>query len=103
MNLERFEEAKALLRRTVPVARRVLGEGHEDTLRMRVTLAESLYCDAAATLDDIREAKTSLEDVERTARRVLGSAHPLTVAFGDALRAARAALRARKTQSPARA
>ena len=65
-----------------------------------MTLAESLYCDAAATLDDIREAKTSLEDVERTARRVFGGAHPLITAIEQCLRNARAALRVRETPPP---
>ena len=35
LNLRRFEEAKALLRRTMPVARRALGESNETALRMR--------------------------------------------------------------------
>ena len=33
--LERFEEAKSVLRKTTRVARRVLGENHEFTLKMR--------------------------------------------------------------------
>ena len=33
--LKRFKEAKSLLRRTLPVARRCLGENDETTLRMR--------------------------------------------------------------------
>ena len=94
--LERFEEAKALLRRTVPVARRVLGEGHEITLRMKRTYATAHYMDPAATLDDVREAVTTLEETERTARRVFGSAHPLTKDIEDDLRKARAALRAQE-------
>ena len=35
IHLERFEEARALLRKTVPVARRVLGKSHEGTITMR--------------------------------------------------------------------
>jgi len=70
-------ETKALLRKTIPVARRVLGESHILTLRMRCIYTEVLYEDPAATLDDLREGVTRLEDVERTARRVLGGAHPL--------------------------
>ena len=34
-SLKRFEEARSLLRRTIPVARRVLGESNEITLKMR--------------------------------------------------------------------
>ena len=95
--LERFEEAKSLLRKTIPVARRILGFGHDHMLRMRWVYASALYKDSNATLDDLREAVTSLEDTERTARRVLGGAHPSTMGIGAALREARAALRARET------
>ena len=99
-HLERFEEAKALLRKTMPVARRVLGEGCDTTLRMRRSHARTLYKDANATLDNLREAVTTLEEITRNARRVLGGAHPLTVAIEDELQNARAALRARETPSP---
>ena len=61
------------------VARRVLGEGYETTLRLRKVYAETLYVDDGATLDDLREAVTTLEETERIARRVLGGAHPLTM------------------------
>merc|ERR1719362_1478620 len=50
-HLERLEEAKALLRKTTPVARRVLGYSHELTLRLRADYAEALYKNPAATLD----------------------------------------------------
>ena len=52
--------------------------------------------DPCATLDDLREAVTTLEDTERIVRRVLGGAHPTTKGIQDALRNARAVLRARK-------
>ena len=81
----------------IPVARRVLGEGTELTLRMRRGYAQSLYTNNGATLDDLREAVATLEDTERIARRVLGSAHPLTTAHEIALQAARETLRARET------
>ena len=96
-DLERFEEAKTLLRKTIPVARRVLGESNELTLRMRWTHAISLYMDLGATLDDLREAVTTLEETQRVARRVLGGAHPLTMSIERDLRRSRAALRARET------
>ena len=99
-SLRRFDEAKSLLRKMVPVARRVVGEGHEITLKMRKIYAEalyrSLYSDAGATLDDLREAVTTLEDTERTARRVFGGAHPVTVDIEAEIRDARAVLRARE-------
>ena len=95
--LKRSGEAKALLRRTIPVARRALGENNGLTLKMRWIYAKALYDDPAATLDDLREAMTTLEDAERIARRVLGSVHPMTTAIEEDLRNARAALRARET------
>ena len=98
VNLERFEEVKALMRKMMPVARRVLRESHDITLKMDWIYAEALYKDPAATLDDLREAMTSLIGTERTARRVLGGAHPLTPQIEDDLQDARAALRARETQ-----
>ncbi len=94
--LERFEEAKALMRKTMPVAQRVLGESHQLTLRMRGVYAVAFYEDPAATLDDLREAVTTLEDAKRIARRVLGGAHPITESVEVELRKAQAALRARE-------
>ena len=97
MQLQRFEEAKALLRRTIPVARRVSGDDDVNTLRLRWNYARTLYGDADATLDDLREAVTTFEETERTARRVLGSAHPTTTGIDTELQLARAALRARES------
>jgi hypothetical protein len=96
IDLKRFEEAKSLLRRTLPIARRVFGDNGKDTLMMRKTYALALYKDAGATLDDLREAVATLEETERTGRRVLGGAHPLVVAIEGHLRASRSALRARE-------
>ena len=96
VNLERFEEAKALLRKTIPVARRVLGEGNDLPLWMRATYARALYKDPAATLDELRESVTTFEDVGRIARRVLGSSHPVVVNIEQNLGCARETLRARE-------
>ena len=74
------------------MARRVLGESKDLTLKMRWTYAVRLYMDDGATLDDLREAVTTLEETERTARRVLGGAHPTTSNVERNLRAARAVL-----------
>ena len=95
--LQHFKEVKSLLRKTMPVARRVLGDSHEITLRMRWVYAETFYKADAATLDDLREAVNTLEETERTARRVLGSAHPDAAVFEKSLQNARLALRARET------
>ena len=84
----------------MPVARRVLGEGHSVTLKMRWVYARALYENEGATLDHLREAVTTLGDVARIARRVLGSAHPTTDSIEDDLQGARAALRAREETRP---
>jgi hypothetical protein len=97
MALERFEEAKSLMRKTIPVARRVIGEGHRLTLKTRWNYAKALYRNASATLNDLREAVATLDELTRTARRVLGGANPVTTGIEDNLRRARAALRARET------
>ena len=96
LSLNRFEEAKSVLREVIPVARRVLGENDTLPFRMRKVYAEALYMDPAATLDDLREAVNMLEELERTARRVLGGAHPTTESIEYHLREARAVLRARE-------
>ena len=97
LRVKRFEEAKSVLRKMIPVARRVFGEGNRVTLTMSKVYAKALFLDTDATLDDLREAVTTLEDTERIARRVLGGNHPLTVEIEGNLRNARAALRARET------
>ena len=81
----------------VPMARRILGDNDELTLRMSWIYAHSLYRDDSATLDDLRKAVTTSEETERTARRVLGGQHPLTMGIKDNLQDARAALAARET------
>ena len=102
VDLQRFEEAKTLLRKVMPVAWRVLGKSNDLTFRMRLGYAMALYKDPDATLDDLREAVTTLEETERIARRVLGGAHPIAMTIGRTLQSARAALRARETPSPGR-
>ena len=96
-DLRRFEEARLVLRKTMPVARRVFGNCNLTTLRMRKIYASALCADPAATLNGFREGVTTFEDTERTARRVLGGAHPFTTAIERELQDARAALRARES------
>jgi len=95
-SLDRFEEAKSLLGKTMPVARRVLGESNETTLRMGWVYAAALYNDTGATLDDLREAVATLAETDRIARRVLSSAHPVARAIEYNLGFARETLRARE-------
>ena len=96
IDLQRHAEAKSVLRSTVPVARRVLGDSHDYTLTMRKVYAETLYKADGATRDDLREAVTTLEETARTARRVFGGAHPLTAQIERRLPEARAVLGARE-------
>ena len=94
--LKRYGETKVLVRKLMPVARRVLGESDGITLRMRANYAQSLYMDDGAPLDDLREAVTTLEETERIARRVLGGARPLTLAIEANAREAQDRLVARE-------
>ena len=94
--LQRFEEAKAVLRKAIPVAQRVLGGNHEYTLRMKDVYARALYKADGATLDDLRESVTTLQDAERIARRVMGGTHPITESIEVGLLLAQAKLRSRE-------
>ena len=100
VELGHFKEAKALMRKTIPVVRRVLGENHDLILTMRWNYAEALYKDDGATLDDLREAVTTLDGTGQTARRVLGGAHPITKGIERELQMSRAALRAYEDTAP---
>ncbi len=97
IELQRFKEAKSVLRREIPVARRVLGDCGEITLSMRMNYAMALYRDTGAALDDLRVAVTTLEELIRTVRRVFGGQHPLIRQYECSLRESRATLRARET------
>ena len=97
---DRFEEAKLLYRKSIPVAQRVLGESNEITLKMRKSYATVLYRDPTATLFDLRKAVTMLEELAPTALRVLGGAHPIATELQLCLQNARAALRAREEAAP---
>ena len=97
IKLQHFDEARSLLRKTLPLAQRDLGESHALTLTMRWRHAVLISKDASATFDDLREAMNTLDDTARTARRVLGSSYPATKAIEVDLRHARAALRAHET------
>ena len=85
------------MRKTIPVARQVLGDNYEDTLKLRWSYAVALYVDPAATLDGLRESVETLAEMERNAARVFGAAHPLVATIARCLRNSRAALDARET------
>ena len=98
--LDRFKETKKLLRKNIPVARRVLGETCQLTLSMRWLYSMALHEDPTATLDDLREAVTTLESVAKSYKRVLGESHPETPKVQKALAKARMKLtRARAAAS----
>ena len=78
-----IEDAKSVIRKTMPVAQRVLGNDDEVTLRMRVNYAQMVCKDANATFKNLNEAVDTLEEIEPTARRALGSAHPLAKTIGN--------------------
>ena len=90
-----YEEAKLLMQKCLPAARRLLGESDEITLRNRLYYAKTLHEDDGATLEDLREAVTTLEETARTARHVLGGAHPVAKLLEGQLLSAREILSAR--------
>ena len=98
--LEHFEEVKLVLHKTMPVARRVLGECDRLTLKMRWTYAMALYMDTGATLDALREAVATLESVAKSWKRVFGQADPETPSLLYTLAAAHKVLAARAAASP---
>ena len=91
-DLRRFEETRSLLRKTTPVAQRVLGKCNDITLRMRWIYTATL-CEDGATLDELHEAVATFEEIERTVRRVYGGAHPLLVNIENTLQISRKGLR----------
>ena len=78
LELQRFEEAKGILRRTVPVAQRTLGAEHELTLSLREDLSHATL-DGESSAEEKREALRILEEVAGVIRRILGPAHPNTL------------------------
>ena len=96
---KRHKDVKTLLRKTILISRRVVGEENTLTLGMRCFYAQSIYRDNRATLDDLHEAVTTLEKIERIARRVLGGSHPIAVRIDECLRQSRATLHVREVIS----
>ena len=88
------------MRKNIPVARRVLGNNDETTIRMRWTYAMALYMDTGATLDALREAVATLESVAKSWKRVFGQADPETPSLLYTLAAAHKVLAARAAASP---
>ena len=92
LKLKRHKEARSLTRKTIPVARRVLGEDHRLTLSLRWIYANALSLNESATVADLSEAVTTLESAAMSYKRVLGQGHPETPKVQKALQSARAKL-----------
>ena len=75
VSLERFKEARSLMRKLLPVARSALGSSNVTTLRIGMNYARALYLNTGATLDQLREAVALHERTCQTSQRVLGSEH----------------------------
>ena len=97
--LNRHEEASSLLRKNIPIVRRVLGESYQLTLEMRWLYAVNLFRNDGATLDDLREGVETLEAVAPLWTRIFGPAHPETAKVQGALEDAREALAIRTAAS----
>ena len=78
IQLQRFQEAKRVLRKVIPVAQRLLGTVHACTVSLREDLALATLQDGNSTLGEKREALRTLEDTLGVMRRVLGPQHPET-------------------------
>lgn len=77
IDLKRFEEAKGVLRKAIPVAHRIHGTDHTRTLSLREDFARAtLY--GGSSPEEKREALRMLEDTLGVIRRVLGAQHPET-------------------------
>ena len=96
--LKHRAEAKSLVRKALPAARRTLGRDHEWTLKLESALSEAFYRDDSASTSELRQSVSMCEDGYERARRVYGDAHPLTEELAEVLDDARGNL-AGRTQS----
>ena len=83
ITLRRFKEAKRLLCKVIPVARRVLGNEHELTLSLCEDLSRATLLDVESSAEEKRKALQTLEDTLGVMRRVLGPQHPDTQRVQD--------------------
>ena len=82
LELLRFEEAKELLCKVTPVARRVFGAENTLTLSLREDLSRAIL-DGDSSPEEKRAALEMLKDTLRVMRRVLGLSHPETQRVQD--------------------
>ena len=78
LNLRNYTEIRSLLRKYLPLARRVMGHDHEVSRTMTETLAQSLFQQGAAPRDNVLEAAEILTEHNQRLRQIFGSAHPVT-------------------------
>ena len=88
-SLEHHTEAKRILLKVIPNARRTLGAEHDLTLNLREIYGNFLYQDPSASRGDVVDAIEIFEDVQRRARRVFGPDHPHWEGLPHALTTAR--------------
>ena len=88
-SLEHHTEAKRILLKVIPNARRTLGAEHDLTLNLREIYGNFLYQDPSASRGDVVDAIEIFEDVQRRVRRVFGPDHPNWRALPRELAAAR--------------
>ena len=77
IDLRRFEEAKSLLRKTIPVARRVFGGESGRVLSLREDLCRATLAGDSSSKEK-RKALQMLEDTVAALRRLFGLLHPET-------------------------
>ena len=83
LQLKRSAEAKSILRKVIPLARRVLGTEHHLTLSFRENHATVLLLEdsESGSPDKVSEALGIFEEVHEITRRVCGPQHPHTQMF----------------------
>ena len=77
-DLKRYEEARSIQRKIIPVALRILGAENDTTLLLLRTNVRSVYSDPKATLADLRQTERSMRDVLQRTRQIYGASHPDT-------------------------
>ena len=82
LKLNLLDEARAVLRESLPLARGQLGENHRHTLMLLEASAMCVAYDENSTQADLFEAESTLVDVLDRTRRVFGPRH-LSVAIRE--------------------
>ena len=78
VHTRQLTEARSLMRKYLPIARRVLGLDHEITFGLIENLAGAIFENALAPREDLVEVDEILTKQLKRLRQVLGAAHPAT-------------------------